>query len=121
MIGTNDFINDTTVTVESVWKSYQKVIKKIKRKLPNCELFVQSLLPLHPKTKFYSGRNEKAEELNSYLSSSAEKFGYKYVEIASKLKDENGDLADIYTEDGIHLLPTGYLVWKEVILENLNR
>lgn len=108
---TNDFINDSDVTALEVWKRYEKLIQDIISQMPKTSLYVQSTLPLNPKSKFYPGFNERAAELNKLLSGAAERYGYFYLDIASLLSDENGDLRDEYTFDGIHLNATGYFVW----------
>lgn len=111
MTATNDFINNPDVKVSTVWKSYDKLIKKIRKELPYAVLYVQSVLPLNPMSKFYEGFNAKAAELNKLLEADASANGYAYLDIASILSDENGDLKAEYTTDGIHLSADGYFVW----------
>ena len=109
--GTNDFINDSNVQAIDVWAHYEKLIQDIRTKMPNTSLFVQSTLPLNPKSKFYPGFNERAAELNKLLAGASERYHYVYIDLASLLSDENGDLCEAYTTDGIHLSATGYFVW----------
>ena len=108
---TNDFINDPEIQAVDVWEKYEHLIKMIRFKMPVTRLYVQSTLPLNPKTKFYEGFNERAAELNKLLAGAADRYGYIYLDIASLLSDENGDLEATYTTDGIHLSATGYFVW----------
>lgn len=109
--GTNDFINNPEKPAIEVWNSYEKLIQTIRTELPDTQLYVQSTLPLNPKSKFYEGFNERAMELNKLLDAGKERYGYYYLDIASILSDENGDLAEINTTDGIHLSATGYFKW----------
>ena len=109
--GTNDFINDPEVSGHEVWERYEKLIKDIREKMPTAAFHVMGTLPLNPKSKFYEGFNERAAELNKMLSSAAGYYGYAYIDIPAVLSDENGDLCDAYTTDGIHLSATGYFVW----------
>ena len=109
--GTNDFINNPEKPAIEVWNSYEKLIQTIRTELPDTKLYVQSTLPLNPKSKFYEGFNERAMELNKLLDAGKERYGYFYLDIASLLSDENGDLAEINTTDGIHLSATGYFKW----------
>lgn len=115
MIGINNFINDTTQSVASVWTGYQQVIERLKRSLPSTELYIQSTLPLNPMTKFYEGRNKKVRELNTLLIDNADRYGYTYIDISELLTDVDGNLGKMYTCDGIHLLPDAYRTWKFVI------
>lgn len=109
--GTNDFINDPEVTAVTVWERYEKLIQTIRKELPDTKLYVQSTLPLNPKSKFYEGFNPRAEELNKLLEAGMERYKYFYLDIASLLSDENGDLAEENTTDGIHLSAVGYFKW----------
>ena len=109
--GTNDFVNDNNVQAIDVWADYENLIKDIRTLFPSTRLYVQSTLPLNPKSKFYLDNNAKIAELNKLLFGAAERYGYFYLDIATLLSDENGDLRDEYTTDGIHLSAAGYFVW----------
>ena len=50
-------------------------------------------------------------ELNKLLDAGKERYKYFYLDIASLLSDENGDLAEMNTTDGIHLSAIGYFKW----------
>ena len=108
---TNDFVNDSTIQAIDVWQKYEKLIKDIRAMFPATRLYVQSTLPLNPKSKFYLDNNAKIAELNKLLFGAAERYGYLYLDIATPMSDENGDLREQYTTDGIHLSATGYFVW----------
>ena len=116
--GLNDFIDNSDRTPAQVWKSYEKLIEKITKELPNTQLVVFSTLPVNPITKFYDGINEKVAELNKYLSSGTQQHKYIFINLAEKLMDENGDLDAKYTFDGIHLSADGYFVWAAMILSD---
>lgn len=109
--GTNDFVNDSTITGMEVWKRYEKLIQDINQQMPAVHLYVMSTLPLNPKSPYYAGFNERAIELNKLLSAASERYGYFYLDIASALSDENGDLRSELTSDGIHLNAAGYFYW----------
>ena len=109
--GTNDFINDPEVSAVTVWERYEKLIQAIRKEMPDVKLYVQSTLPLNPKSKFYEGFNPRVEELNKMLEAGLERYNYFYLDIASLLSDENGDLAEENTTDGIHLSAIGYFKW----------
>ena len=108
---TNDFINDPEVSALTVWNRYESLIKDIRQQIPGTMLYVQSTLPLNPKTKFYEGFNEKANELNKLLEAGSDRYDYIYLDIAASLCDDNGDLKEEYTTDGIHLSALGYFKW----------
>lgn len=117
MTGSNDFFNDGNVTVSEVWGRYEKLIKDIKAKMPETILYVQSMLPVNPMTSFYDGFNAKAAELNKLLEAGQEKHEYIYLDVATNLTDENGDLKASCTTDGIHLSAEGYFVWATILAQ----
>lgn len=109
--GTNDLVNDPEVTALQVYDRYEKLILDIMEKIPSAELYVQSILPLNPKSKFYEGFNDRASEINKLLEAGSGRYGYFFLDIASVLSDEKGDLRDDCTTDGIHLSANGYFYW----------
>lgn len=109
--GTNDLVNEPEATALAVYDRYEKLIRTIREQLPQTELYVQSILPLNPKSKFYAGFNERAAEINKLLSAGSGRYGYFYIDIARLLSDENGDLKAECTTDGIHLSANGYFYW----------
>lgn len=115
LTGINDFINDPTKSVEEVWNFYHALLEELRNRLPNSELFVQSILPLNPVSPYYEGRNEKAERVNRLLFEYSNSLNYTYIDLASELKDADGNLDIQYTLDGIHLLPSAYAIWKKHI------
>lgn len=116
--GCNDFVNSPDKPASQVWKSYEALLKDVHDQFPKTNINVMSILPLNPKSKFYEGFNEKAAEVNRLLESSAETYGYRYIDIAKVLSDENGDLKDEYTSDGIHLTADGYFMWAAELAKN---
>ena len=109
--GTNDLVNDPDVTALQVYDRYEKLIVDIQEQLPETELYVQSMLPINPKSKFYEGFNERAAEINKLLEAGAGRYGYFFLDIAKVLSDEKGDLREDCTTDGIHLSASGYFYW----------
>ena len=109
--GTNDLINEPELTPLAAFDRFERLIKTIREQLPQTELYVQSMLPLNPKTKFYEGFNDRASEINKLLDAGASRYGYFYIDIAKVLSDEKGNLRDDCTTDGIHLSANGYFFW----------
>ena len=109
--GTNDLVNEPEATALAVYDRYEKLIRTIREQLPQTELYVQSILPLNPKSKFYAGFNDRASEINKLLNAGSGRYGYYYIDIAQALTDANGDLKADCTTDGIHLSANGYFYW----------
>ena len=119
MTGTNDFVNDPEVSALKVWERFESLIKDIREQYPTTWLYVQSILPMNPKSPYYAGFNEKAAEVNKLLDAGKERYSYVYLDIASLVSDGNGDLKDECTCDGIHLSATGYFIWSAELAKGL--
>lgn len=115
LAGVNDMLEDKDVAKEEVWSRYVQLLEAIREHMPDVDLTISSTLPLNPMTSFYPGVNEKVAYLNAQLKANAQKYGYSYVDVAPVLMDENGDLSNKHTCDGIHLLPSAYHMWKELL------
>jgi lysophospholipase L1-like esterase len=113
--GVNDMFEDSNVAKEEVWNRYQQLIEAICDRMPDAELTISTTLPVNPLTKLYPGINEKVAYLNSQLKANALKYGYNFIDLAPILSDKNGDLSAQHTCDGIHLLPSAYHMWKELL------
>lgn len=115
LAGVNDMLEEPDIAKEEVWSRYEKLLTAIRGQMPDVDLFISSTLPLNPMTKFYPGVNEKVAYLNTQLVANAQKYGYKFIDVAPLLMDENKDLSPKHTCDGIHLLPSAYHLWKELL------
>lgn len=115
LISTNNFINDPQATPEQVWEIYRKILIRLRTGSPDTQLLVISTLPQNPVSPYHEGRNPKAVEINRRLQDYEGIYGYTYLDLASQLSDENGNLDAAYTVDGIHLLPEAYRIWNKLI------
>ncbi len=114
MVGINDLVNDGK-SVEQILEVYKNILTDLRNKIPNTEVFVQSVLPVNNKVTRYWQNNNHVLKLNSYLRDLAKEFTYQYIDVFSHLLDSQNQLDAQYTLDGLHLNGQGYLVWKEVI------
>ncbi len=115
MIGTNDLQHGEPV--REIEKNYRIMLERIREKLPDIPIVVQSVLPVNydiisPENK---RNNSDIMELNQKLEQLAKKFNARYTDVYSKLADSRQQLARRYTTDGLHLNGEGYDAWKEVI------
>jgi lysophospholipase L1-like esterase len=111
MLGINDLISRENL--EQITYKYRLILKTIKQLIPSTQVFVQSVLPVNNRTKFILDNNDVIA-FNNKLKGLANEFKYEYVDLYSAFAIDN-QLPEQYTNDGIHLNGTGYLVWKQVI------
>ena len=114
MVGINDLINDGK-SVEQILELYKNILTDFRNKIPNTEVFVQSVLPVNNKVTRHWQNNNNILKLNSYLRDLTKEFTYQYIDVFSDLLNSQNQLDAQYTFDGLHLNGQGYLVWKEVI------
>ena len=82
-------------------------------------IFVQSILPVNGRD-FDAYRNHYAHAdrivpTNEPLKALCEEKGVTYIDVWSALADGEGLLDKRYTNDGVHLVGEGYLVWRDVL------
>jgi lysophospholipase L1-like esterase len=59
--------------------------------------------------------NEEVLALNVRIAQIAKDYALPYLDLYSPMTDASGNLSVKFTDDGIHLNGTGYLVWKKQI------
>ena len=112
MIGINDISKHRSL--DTIKKNYSKIIDKILSN--NVQLFIQSTLNTKNMEK-----NKQIEILNNYLVKQCKLLSITYIDINSKLSDNNGLLSEKYSNDGVHLNGDGYIIWKNILLPYISK
>ncbi|MEI2578756.1 GDSL-type esterase/lipase family protein [Scytonema sp. PRP1] len=122
MVGINDLlgIGKAVKTIEQIILVYSAILTEFQNKLPNTEVFIQSVLPVNNKTTRYWQDNNNILQLNLHLKNLAKEFSYQYIDVYSHLSDSAHKLDICYTEDGLHLNGRGYLKWKKAVAKYVN-
>ena len=117
MSGINDVSHD--LTADSVVVMLRKLVIKIKTDSPKTKLYLQSLLPVNDEfTRFPKVHNKTQViiDINKGIKLLAKEKGCTYIDLYSRLiAPGTQNLDKKYTNDGLHLLGPGYLIWKEVL------
>ena len=116
MVGVNDLL---FVSVEEVVENYEAIVEKITKELPNCQLYLQSVLPINAEVRNIPITNESIRSLNKAILQIAKENNLQYLDIHSLLKDEKGNLRAEYTQDGIHINGQAYVLWSQAIKEHV--
>lgn len=115
LIGTNDLRDGQSArgTVEGI----QKIIEEIQTHRPQAEIYIESLYPINASISNATGlrTNENIQKVNADLQTYAKENKLTYLDVASHLKDEQGNLRAEYTVDGLHLSDAGYQVVTSVL------
>ena len=116
-VGRNDMGGKEKIDVAECWSNYEKLIKALKKELPEADLYVQSVFPVGRQVEYCDQFNAAAQQLNKLLEAGVERYEYFYLDLASPLADEEGYLNAEYSYDGVHLVADGYFRWATVLLE----
>ena len=110
-LGINDF--GKKPSPEGILERHQKIWRELRAKLPETRLYVVSLLPVSAKR--YPRWGRPVVRLNDLLRAAAEESGLTYIDVYSRLSDQDGNLVKNFTYDGLHLLPPAYDRWLEAV------
>ena len=124
LIGTNDLIIDNNP--EKIIQRIKEICLQIKGTLPATRILVQSIYPINNSddptvTPFIVGarRNEDIRHINKMIYELTNQLGIEYIDLYSKLSDDNGNLKIAYTTDGIHLSIDGYVTVYDQLEKHL--
>lgn len=99
-------INELGWVYSSIFiQKYEELIDKIHEIKPNCEVIVQSIIPV-TKTKSDNDaiyNNPKIVEYNKLIKEMADRKNIQYIDLVPVLADEYGNLPEDASTDGIHL------------------
>ena len=117
MIGTNDLA--AGVSPEEIVANVAQLIDRFQTESKWTKIYVQSILPVNGK-EFTNYRNhyEHADLIvptNKRLEALCDEKGVTYLDVWGALADHEGKLDRRYTNDGLHLMGPGYLVWRDAI------
>lgn len=115
MAGTN---NLSTFNEKSFKCDYSGLVTEIKRNVPDVEIYVQSILPYNSnlcEVKFKFDRNTATIKANEIIRMISEENDLNYVDLYSLYVDEEGQLQESLTVDGVHLKNNAYERWYNEI------
>lgn len=119
LIGINDL--GAGFSSDVVLENTAKIIDRFQKESPRTKLYIQSILPVNNAFEKYAKRHgTKAAEIKEVNNSLIEYCKYNnviYIDISTPLSDSEGRLNAKYTNDGLHLMGEGYLIWRDTIKE----
>lgn len=117
MLGANDL---ALYGIDGSVENMSKLIAKIKAKSPNVKIFVQSATPIIKEQQMTNLNNPNLAAYDAKLSELCKKNGYYYIDVASVMRDSEGNLKPDYCSDpndlGIHFTDKACQVWIDYIL-----
>ena len=116
LTGVNDISHD--VSADSIARAMEKLIVMVKKDSPRTKIYLQSLLPFNNDVrewKLLKGRDHVVVEANRLLEQVARRQGVTWINLYPLFADEQGRLRADLTNDGLHLMGKGYLIWRDAI------
>lgn len=118
LIGTNDIGKD--IPMNEALNNLESVIQTISRDYPLSQIKLVSILPVNESENFkqtvYIRTNEKIKAWNqAYQDLASAYMQVEYVSVFEHLLDQEGQLKEVYTTDGLHLSISGYHILSEAL------
>jgi lysophospholipase L1-like esterase len=120
MAGINDLKSGVSET--ELLTNYRTILQTLKQKHPETEVVVQSILPhsgsamtVEEHDRLLSIPNEQIFRINQKLATIAQEEQAQFLNLQPLFADQEGMLRSDLTTDGLHLNPSGYLVWSTAL------
>ncbi|MBW1654113.1 GDSL-type esterase/lipase family protein [Flavobacterium quisquiliarum] len=116
LIGINDIAQK--INPEIILKNYKGIVLRLKSDSPRTKIYIQSILPTNDEFdtfKNHQGKMPIIKEVNIELEKLAKENNVMFINLFPHFLDENGKLSKSYTNDGLHLLGPGYLLWASIL------
>lgn len=116
LIGTNDLAHGAEK--DSVIRRTRQIVSLIHEHSPGTKIFVQSIFPVNGKPGKFPGHAKNGaaiKAINKALKQKAGEDNYTYIDVYGALKNQDDKMDLAYSNDGLHLLGKGYMIWKHLI------
>lgn len=117
MIGINDLA--AGASPERIVADVARLIDRFQQESKWTKIYIQSILPVNGKdfSKFpgHYAHGDLIVTTNKRLEALCDEKGVTYLDVWGTLADDEGRLDVRYTNDGLHLMGEGYLVWRDAI------
>jgi len=120
MSGVNDISHD--VSADSIARAMERLIVMVKQGSPRTKIYLQSLLPFNNDVrewKLLKGRDHVVVEANRLLEQVARRQRVTWINLYPLFVDDQGRLRADLTNDGLHLMGKGYLIWRDALRPHL--
>ena len=124
-IGTNDI--RASIKDEEIINNIKTIIKGIRKNRKNASILIESIYPLNRdmdaeywKDVNIDYNNKHIIKLNNDIKELCKKESIKYIDIYTSLLDNNKNLKEVYSKEGLHLTDLGYYKVTRIIKKFLN-
>ena len=124
-IGTNDL--RANIKDEEIINNIKSIIKGIRKNRKNASILVESIYPLNRDmdTEYWNAVNEEYNnkhiiKLNKDIKKLCKIEHIKYIDVYTSLLDDNKNLKEVYSKEGLHLTDLGYYKVTKIIKKYLS-
>lgn len=120
LIGVNDISHN--VSADSVCRVVERLVDTIAAASPRTHIYLQSMLPINNSFGRYKaifGKEQTVRDSNALLAAMAARKDITWIDLYPLFADPEGNLRSDLTNDGLHLLGPGYLIWRSALLPYL--
>ncbi len=115
LIGTNDI--GRGIRTEPIARNIREIVSRVQEKSPQTRIYLQAVFPTRGNV---SRHNSLIQELNAEIKAIAREKHCTFVDLYPLLLDSDGELADEYTVDGLHLSDSGNAKWLAHVVPYLD-
>lgn len=123
MIGINDIAHG--ISADSIVSGITKIADRIALESPRTKLYIQSLLPVNDTLGMFAGHTSRGaivKQANEKLKVFCQNRSLVFVDLYSAFKNSYNDKMNLqYSNDGLHLLGAGYMLWKQLLLPYITK
>ena len=110
-------MNEVDYTCEGLIENYRRILEGIRKNLPDTKLYLLSYYPVNPSAAkndpvmqevLKIRTNARISEANKAVAALAEELRATYLDVNAGITDENGNLKEEYTIEGMHMYANGY-------------
>ena len=113
-IGINDIVE--RVPLSKIKTNYLQILDRVASECPDTKIYIQSTLPTRDLKSFFRSSkdiNKIVMKLNLFLKMQAQERKITFIDLYPDFADENNEMKQELTTDGVHLNETGYNIWKK--------
>lgn len=116
-LGVNELGSGTTKTF---YEKYREILSLIREKQPEAIIFIQGIMHVDKalSSSDSSRNNTVIVQRNEAIATLANGRDIFYIDMNPYVCDENGDLKDELSGDGVHLKASAYENWDRSLMEN---
>ena len=116
MAGGNDLSGNRPV--EEVVANVRKMLEMIREQAPACEIYLQSVITPNNEVLAYAyikNKQHLMRQLNEQYKALCDEGLATWVDLRPILENEQGELREELTKDGIHFHPEAYILWTNYL------